>query len=71
MLPVDQKPLEEEPDHEPSEGDPALGVDPLLERVKKVAQRIIERVRRVTEDTDLEHRALPTDPTDEAPPISD
>ncbi len=54
----DDKPIEVEP--------PVIG-DPLLARVKEVAQRIINRVRHATADIDLNHRAPPPDPTDEAP----
>lgn len=41
--------------------------DELLDRVKKVAQRIVERVRKVTEDTTPSRKLGPDDPTDEAP----
>jgi len=41
----------------------------LLDRVRAVARRIVERVRRVTQDTHLDHTALPTDPTAELPPV--
>jgi len=39
----------------------------LLNRAKEVAQQIVERVRRVTGDTET-HSALPTHPAEEAPP---
>jgi hypothetical protein len=40
----------------------------LLKRVKTVAERITERVRQAIGDTAIDHPALPSDPTGEAPP---
>lgn len=56
----------------PSPDDKARDVgDQLLARVKETARRIMKRIRTATGDTELELPALPTDPTDEAPPLSD
>jgi hypothetical protein len=41
----------------------------LLDRVKAVARRIAERVRKVTEDTDPGPALRPDEPTGEAPPV--
>jgi hypothetical protein len=41
--------------------------DELLDRVKQVAQRIVERVKKVTEDTTPGRKLGPDDPTDEVP----
>lgn len=40
----------------------------VLAHAKRVSQKIVERVKRVTRDT-LPHNSLPTDPTDETPPL--
>jgi hypothetical protein len=55
-------------DTESSE-DPFTMGDALLNRAKDVARRIAERVRRLTGDTQTEHPPLPTDPTEEQPPL--
>jgi hypothetical protein len=39
----------------------------LLARAKQVARRIVERVRKVTEDTTPSRKLGPDDPTDEVP----
>jgi hypothetical protein len=43
----------------------------LLKRVRAVAHRITERVRRVTEDTELNSPALKTDTAPDIPPLPD
>jgi hypothetical protein len=55
----------------PDEQNPESTGDPLLARVKEVARKIMERVRKVTEDTDLNNPVLPTDPTEETPPLTE
>jgi hypothetical protein len=42
--------------------------DELLDRVRAVARRITERVRKALEDTTPDPRPLPADPTSEIPP---
>jgi hypothetical protein len=53
-------------------GSPELGrkavEDELLDRVKQVARRIVERVKKLTEDTAPAEK-LGDGPTDEAPPV--
>ncbi len=49
--------------------DPFTAGDALLARAKSVSQRIAERVRRLAEDTQADHPALPSDPTDEQPAL--
>ena len=47
--------------------------DELLERAKKVAQSIKEKIRKLTDEpaaNDTKTSVRPLDPTDEAPPIS-
>lgn len=43
--------------------------DELLARVKLIARRIVERVKKVTEDTAPCQKLVSDDPTDEAPAI--
>lgn len=52
------------------DGDSHAAGDPVLARVKEVAQSIVKRVRQAAEDTDLDLRALPDDPTEEASPVT-
>ena len=53
----------------PTSPDPVASRDEILDRAKDVAKRIEERVRKLTADTDVEHRALPTDDTETNPPV--
>ena len=54
---------------DPESGSGAVGVnEALLARVRAVAQRITERVREVTGDTQ-ETAALPSEPTKSHPPL--
>ena len=56
--------------------EPATAVDPftagdaVLDRVKSVAKQITDRVRRLTEDTELDQKALSDDLTETQPPLS-
>ena len=50
----------------PDEIDPLVLGEAALKRAKAIARRIAERVRRLTEDTGPEQKAL--DGTDEHPP---
>jgi len=57
------------PDDAPSSSDDAFTVgDAMLERAKKVGQKIEERVRELTDDTKTSSTPL-ADPTDELPPV--
>lgn len=63
--------------YEKQQIDAAGGTDPIaageaaLKRAKLVAQRIAERVQKVMGDTQIDHPALPSDGTDEQPPLSE
>jgi hypothetical protein len=56
------------PDPDRTEVERAVAQE-LLDRVKDVARRITERVRKVTEDTTPGPSLRPDEPTGEAPPI--
>jgi hypothetical protein len=71
MLPPDPNQTEPGNPSQLGEQDAPNTSDPLLARVKEVARRIMERIRKVTEDTDLNHTSLPTDPTEETPPLTE
>lgn len=49
--------------------DPFAAGDEVLDRVKSVARQITERVRKLTEDTELDHQALADDSTATQPPL--
>jgi hypothetical protein len=55
------------PDNPPPDHPPAAEAE-LLGRVREVARRITERVRKVLDDTKADQPALPGDGTAEAPP---
>ena len=50
-------------------GDSVVRGEEVLDRVREIARRIAERVRRVTADTDPDVRLGPTDDTAKNPPL--
>jgi hypothetical protein len=68
VLPTDANPPEQGRSDDLPEAEVLTPDDELLARVKEVARRIVERVRKVAGDTQPDSPALSSDPTDEHPP---
>lgn len=57
-----------EPDPSNPGADPPSPGDPFLNRLRVIAGRIAEGVHKLLGDAEA-HGSLPTDPTDETPPV--
>jgi hypothetical protein len=55
---------------DPAKSDPFTAGEAALDRAKAVARRITERCEQLTGGTQIDHRSLPPDPTEKAPPAT-